>query len=181
MKIYYLKSQFLRSNKGVSLIEFLIYISLIGFTLTLMIGFLWETIRTNIKGRALQEVQENIRFAVIKIGQEVKKATGINSPLPGESGEVLSLSMSSPEADPTVIELVDGKLRIRKGTSSPQELTSETVKVKSIQFSNFSYPDTPGTIRLEMVVEYYNPSRRVEYQTSLRAKSTFSLVPGGAD
>ena len=167
-------------NSGFTLIEFSIYITIIAVILTLIIGLLWDVILGNIKESAYQEVQENARFALTKVSQEIKKATGVNNPNPGETANSLSLAMASSVSDPTVIDVADGKLRITKGVSSPQELTTDLVTVSNLQFSNLSYSDTPGTIRIEMTIEHINPANRIEYQALLTLKSTFSLVPGGA-
>lgn len=166
---------------GFTLIEFIIYIAIIGGMLTLITGFLWNIIFGNIKEAAFQEVQQNARFALTKINQEIKKATGINSPLPGEfPASSLSLMMADSNLDPTIFEVIDGKLRIRQGSAQPNELTSDQIIISSLQFTNLSYEDTPGTIRIELAVDYLNPEGQSFYQASINLNSTVSLVPGGA-
>ncbi|GAI31695.1 unnamed protein product, partial [marine sediment metagenome] len=64
--------------------------------------------------------------------------------------------------------------------SQPYELTSDQVTVSSLRFTNLSYQDTPGTIRIEMTIDHINPGARIEYQASIDLRSTISLVPGGA-
>jgi len=167
-------------NKGFTLIEFLIYIAIVSSILVLMSGFLWNIVFGDIKENAYQEVQQNGRFALTKISQEIKKATGINNPPAGSSANSLSLVMADPPLNPTVFDVADGKLRITQGTAGPYELTSDAVIVSNLQFTNLSYLNTPGTIRIEISIEYLNPSGRMEYQASINLKSTVSLVPGGA-
>ena len=165
---------------GFTLIEFVIYISIVGTILVLMTGFLWNIIFGNIKETAYQEVQQNGRFVLTKIIQEIKKATGINNPLPGSSSNTLSLAMADTNLNPTIFEVTGGKLRIIQGSQGPYELSSDQVVVSSLQFTNLSYENTPGTIRIEITIEHLNPSGRNEYQASLDLKSTISLSPGGA-
>lgn len=167
-------------NSGFTLIEFLIYIAILAVVVTLIIGFFLDIILGNIKETSYQEVQQNARFILTKISQEVKKATGINSPNPGESASALSLAMASPSSDPTLIDVIEGKLRLTKGISAPQELTTDLVEISNLRFTNLSYPDTPGTIRIEMTISHINPANRIEYQASIDLKSTVSLVQGGA-
>lgn len=177
--------KFLRNTKpnlgsGFTLIELVIYSAIVGVMLILMIGLFWNIISSNIKETAYQTVQQNTRFAIIKITQEVKGASGINNPLPGFSSDSLSLSMADSSLDPTLFDLVEGKLRITQGSFGPYELTSDEVQVSSLQFTNLSYPDTPGTIRIVMVLDHINPGGRIEYQASISVKSTVSLMPGGS-
>jgi len=167
-------------NLGFTLIEFLIYIAILAVILIFTTGFLWDIILGNIKETSWQEVQQNSRFALTKISQEIKKATGVNSPLPGNSGSSLSLVMADPDLNPTVFDIVDGKLRITKGINGPYEITSGQVIVTNLNFINLSYEDTPGTIQIEMTIERVNPSNRIEYLASVDLKLSVSLVSGGA-
>lgn len=163
-----------------TLIEFIIYIAIVTLVLVLIIGFLWNIVLGNIKETSYQEVQQNARFALTKISQEIKKASGINNPSPGQSDSILSLSMQNLDLNPTIFDVFEGKLRITQGESDPKELTSDEVKVTNLLFTNLSYPNTPGTIRIEMTIEYLNPSNLSEYQASINLKSTISLLEGGA-
>jgi prepilin-type N-terminal cleavage/methylation domain-containing protein len=166
-------------NKGFTLVELLIYIAIIGVLLVSMVGFLWTIVSGNIKETAYQEVQQNGRSTLTKITQEIKKATGVINPSPGFSASSLSLSMADPNLNPTIFNLIDGKLRITQRANS-YYLTSDQVIVSNLQFTNLSYEDTPGTIRIEMTLERINPANRTEYQASLSLNSTVSLVRGGA-
>jgi len=167
-------------RKGFTLIEFLIYIAIVSSILVLISGLLWNIVFGNIKETAYQEVQQNGRFALTKISQEIKKAIGINSPSPGNSANSISLVMANPNLNPTIFDLADGKLRISQGTNPPIELTTDEVIVSNLKFTNLSYEATPGTIRIEMTISHLNPANRMEYQASIDLKTTVSLVPGGA-
>lgn len=166
-------------KKGFILIELLFYISIISLVLISIIGFFWNIISGNIKEQAYQEVQQNGRFAITKITQEIKKAIRVNNPLPGISANSLSLVMQDPSLNPTIFDLSNGKLRITQGVLVPIELTTDQILVNNLQFTNLSYPDTPGTVRIEMTLENLNPSEKTEYQASIDLKTTVSLVPGG--
>jgi len=88
--------------------------------------------------------------------------------------------MADLSSNPTIFDLVDGKLQITQGTEGPYELTTDQVIVSNLLFTNLSYPNTPGTVRIEMTIEHLNPSGRMEYQASIDLKTTVSLVEGGA-
>ncbi|PIP23885.1 MAG: hypothetical protein COX90_03160 [Candidatus Nealsonbacteria bacterium CG_4_10_14_0_2_um_filter_38_17] len=167
-------------KRGFTLIEFLIYSAILGMVLVLAVGFLWNMVFGSIKEASYEEVQENSRFALMKITQEIKRAKAISNPAPGFSSNTLSLSMNNPSFNPTVFDIVDGKLRITIGSSGPYELTSSQVIVNSVQFTNLSYPDTSGIIRIEMTISHINPGNQSEYQASINLNSSVSLSPGGA-
>lgn len=173
---------FMRLNKnGFTLIELLIYIGILVLFLTSSSLFFWAAVFGNIKKSAFQEVQQNARFAMTKIGQEIKKAKSINSPLEGSTSSSLSLEMANPDFDPTIFDLSEGKLRITQGENPSVFLTTERVVVKNLIFTNLSYTQTPGIIRVEIEIEYKNPAKRPEYEASVQLKSSFSLLEGGAE
>jgi len=165
-------------KKGFTLIELLLYVAIISLVLVSVTGFFWNITSGNIKEQSYQEVQQNGRFAMTKITQEIKKATGINNPIPGSSANSLSLIMSEPNLNPTIFDVSGGKLRITQGVSAPIELTTDQVVVSNLQFTNLSYLNTPGTIRVEMTLENLNPSGKSEYQASIDLKTTVSLLKG---
>jgi Tfp pilus assembly protein PilW len=163
---------------GFTLIELLLYIAIISLVLVFVTGFFWNIASGNIKENSYQEVQQNGRFAMTKITQQIKKAIGINSPTLGSSSNSLSLIMPDSNLNPTILDVSGGKLRITQGASAPIELTTDQVLVNNLQFTNLSYLNTPGTIRVEMTLENLNPAKKTEYQASIDLKTTISLLKG---
>ncbi len=165
-------------NKSFTLIELLIYTAIISLVLVLITGFFWNIVSGNIKENSYQEVQQNGRFVMTKITQEIKKAIGINSPVQGFSANSLSLMMSDSNLSPTIFSVSGGKLMIVQGTSAPIELTTDQIVVSNLQFTNLSYSNTPGTLRVEITLESLNPAGKTEYQASIDLKTTVSLLKG---
>lgn len=166
-------------NRGFTLIELIIYIGIVTAVLIVAFNFGWEIIYGNVKSQARREVQQNVRFCLEKITRTIKEASAIQSPGLGNSSSTLSLEMSDPNLSPINFWLADNKLYINRGGGGPYELTSNRVKVTNLQFTNLSYEGTPGTVRVEVIVEHINPSGRSEYEASFNVKSTASLVAGG--
>jgi prepilin-type N-terminal cleavage/methylation domain-containing protein len=160
-------------KKGFTLIEFLIYISIFASILVLTFGFFWDTIFSNIQENIRQEIQENGQFSIFKISREIKRAKSIIFPSQGSSGNYLSLEMSDLSLNPTIFELENGKLKITQGGNSSYFLTTDSVKVEEISFSNLSFNQTPGIIKMEIKISSLNPL----YQNSMIFKSSFSLLP----
>ena len=167
-------------NRGFTLIELIIYIAIVAVVLLVAFNFVWEIIYGNVKSQAIREVQQNARFCIEKITKTIEEALVINSPTPGDSANLLSLEMPYSSLNPTIFHVFDNKLRITQGVRGTYELTNDRVIVRSLQFTNLSYLDTPGTARVEMVIDHVNPNNRSEYAVSFEIKSTASLAFGEA-
>lgn len=162
-------------NRGFTLIEFIIYTTIVAGILIVAFNFGWEIAYGNIKSQAMREVQQNSRLAIEKITEAILDASDINSPLPGNSGSTLSLVMQDSSLNPTVFEVVGGKLMITQRKNGPYELTNARVQVTNLQFTNVSYADTAGTIKIQMTIEHINPNNLKQYEVSLGTESTISL------
>ena len=167
-------------NKSFTLIELIIYIGIVAAILLVAVNFGWEIIYGNVKSQAVREVQENARFVMEKITRTIEKASAINSPTPGNSASSLSLEMADSDENPTVFELSDNKLQVTYGGSGVYELTNNRVRISNLQFTNLSYEDTPGTVKIEMTISHFNPGNLNQYEASSTLKSSASLMPGGA-
>lgn len=151
-------------NQSFTLIELLIYSAIVSVVLLTASSFLWNIVWGNLKETAFQEAQQNSRFALTRITQEIKKAKSINAPLPGFSQNSISLEMTDDDLNPTIFDLDQQKIRMRQGASPSLYLTSDQAVISNLLFTNLSYPVTPGTVRVEID----------------DLKSTISLLPGAA-
>jgi len=167
-------------KKGFSLIETIIYVTLVVVVLLVVIDFGWQSLFGYLKTQETREIQQNGRFALETIGRLVREANSINSPSPGDSDSVLSLSMENPSLDPTRVEVVGNEIQIESGTGEPISLTSKRVEVEELIFTNLSYNDTPGTVRVELRLTGIRSSFSASALEPLLFGSTFSLLPGGA-
>ncbi len=82
--------------------------------------------------------------------------------IPGPSSS-LSLKMADAAKNPTLFYLSGGALWMQEGISAAVPLTSSEVTVTALQFTNMSYANTPGTVRIQMTVAATNPQNRQEY------------------
>lgn len=161
--------------KGFTIIELIIYIGIVAGILLVFFNFGWEVVYGDVKSQTIREVQQNSRFTMEKITESILSASGINTPLNGNFSDSLSLEMQDLNLTPTVFEVSDGRLIITQGSNTPYQLTNNRVRVSSLQFSNLSYENTPGTIRSEMTIEYFNPANLNQYEASLSTENTVSL------
>jgi len=150
-------------NRGFTLIEFILYIGLVGIILTVTGAIGLNVLSGKAKLGTIEEVSQNARFTMERMSEIIRNAETINSPATSTSASTLSLKMASPALDPTVFDLSSGALRIKEGSGSATSITSSEVNVSNLNFSNISYSDTPGTVRIEMTINLVNPDDMPEY------------------
>ncbi len=160
-------------KKGFTLIEVLIYITIIGVVVSGFIVFALSINSSRSKTYVAQEVQANARTALDLISQKIRAATGVNvasSTFDVDPG-LLSLAMASSTQNPTIVDLNqdDGVLQITASTSNPVAITSDEVKVTNLVFTNLTPSGERGNIRIEITVEYAGDgSKEYEYSQSLQ-------------
>lgn len=165
-----------QNKKSFTLIELLIYLGIVAGLLIASGAFTWSIIKGSVKSASVREVQQNGRLAMEIVTREIKAASGINNPTTGESADILSLIMSDSGLNPTIFELSDDKIFLSQGVDGPYALTTDQVLVSNLNFTNLSYTDTPGTIRIEMTLDYNNLGELLEYNASIDLITTVSLT-----
>lgn len=158
-------------QKGFTIIEFLIYIAI----LTIAIGAIGLVMSNIFRGGArtdvVQEVSHNGRFAMQRIGQAVREASGITIE---EGGKKLVLSFEEPAKNPknpTVFDVFQGKLRIKEGNGGDIELTTSRVMVEKLLFKKVS----DDSARVEMNISFNNLQNLPEYEFNSFFTSSFTL------
>ena len=139
------------SQKGFTLIELIIYISIfIVFSLVLT-DFFVTLIKVRAQVEARSEVRQNISRALERVAQTVHFASGVNS----VSGSTVSLAMPEPLKDPTVFTLTGNALTIQEGASSPAALTSNKVIVSKLSFVGINNPSPASpSVQIAMTIDY---------------------------
>ena len=115
----YFQRKIIRESKAFTIIEFLIYFSILAILLLVISSITFQVLSSKIKLETVQEVNQNARMAVEQITDRIHNAQSINSPVAGQSSPTLSLVLSDNTKNPTVFDVVSGVLRIREGSSSP--------------------------------------------------------------
>lgn len=170
----------LSQNKcnGFTLIEILIYISIIGLVLVGFITFAISISNFKEKVYVEQEVQANSRVALNLITQKILTADGVNvgSSIFGLDPGVLSLSMADPNKNPTIISLTadDGQLQIQEGMSDAITTTSKKVKVTNLVFTNLTSTSDRSNIKIKLTIEYIDTDD-VIYKYSYSLETAVSL------
>ena len=151
-----------RNPLGFTLIELILYMSIVSIIIGALVPFAWNIIEGSSKSSVQQEVSSQARFVSEKIKYEIRNASSINSPAAGASAATLNLN-SSPT---TIIDLSSGKVRISKdGGSSYVNLNSNDTLVSGLTFTSYTSSDNKTKhIQFTFTIDDTGTSGRQEYQ-----------------
>jgi len=170
MILYKQKNKF-----GFTIVELLVYVSLLSLIMLVVLSFGQDIIFGKVKNDAILEVNQNTQFVLGKISKIIKEAEAINSPRISKSANFLSLALNDPLRNPTIFYLEGDKVKMQEGINAPMELTSNFVRVTNLNFSNISYIDTHGTVKIDLSIENNNPNNISAYSAQTNFTATVSL------
>lgn len=164
-------------NKGFTIIEYIIYLAIIGLMASAFIMFSVSAAGPRNKTYSFQETQSNNREVLHAISSAIRQADSINGAASvfGSHPGVLTLNYASPPLDPTVISLVEesGTMQIKQGSSDPVNITSEAVMVTNLIFTDLSTGSKHENVRFEVMLEYASASDQ-----TFRASQSFQSSAG---
>lgn len=121
-------------NKGFTYIELILYIAIVAIMLGALVPFALGIIGSGAKSSTQEEIFSAARYVSERIKYEIKDASGINS----VSATSISLSNSNASKNPTVIDLLSGKVRVKYGVSAALNINSTDTNVSSLVFTNYT-------------------------------------------
>lgn len=156
----------MKRQYGFTLLELLLYISLLGILLGSLGAFTSVLYQSRIKNEVVAEVDGQGIAVMQRITQTIRNAEGINSPATGSSASSTSINVIDSAKDPTLFTLVSGAVTMKEGTDVALPLTSTKVTVSGLTFTNLSRSGTDGTLRVQFTINYNNTVGRQEYNYS---------------
>lgn len=147
------------NKKGFSLVELILYVAFVSIVSTLYVNYAVDILTSVQKTHVQRDVQQNARFAMERMMQEIRAAEGINlgGSTFGSHPGVLSLATSVPATNPTIFDVSGGVLRMTQGVSAPVPLTSSGLSVTNLVFTNLSVNNRTTNVRVSLTVEHPNP------------------------
>lgn len=124
-------------RKGFTLIELILYVSIITIVMSALIPFAWNVIEGGAKSSVEQDVSSQARFISQRIMYEIRNASDINS----VSASSISLKVANASLDPTIIDLFGGNIRIKQGPGQADILNSTDTTITSLTFTDYSSAD----------------------------------------
>jgi len=159
-------------TRGITLIETIIYIAILGFVSTSFMVMSLNLISLKTKSVANQEVTANLRYLTSRLNYEIRNAPAFVSISP------TSLSLSNSR----LIDFTNGNLRLGVGisgdcsVSSPCNLNSNLVNVSNFSLVNLSSGDSrTQNIQYSFTVSYKNSQQRTEFTAVGTVKDSVEL------
>ena len=146
------------TKSAFTLIEVIVYMAIVGVMVGGLVSFAISITQAGSKARATEEVHANTRVALDIIGQKIRGSTGVNigSSSFGSDPGVLSLTMADALKNPTIISLDqdNGTLQIQEGVNPPVPITSGSVYVSRLAFTNTTGGANHENVQVEIIVDY---------------------------
>lgn len=149
--VYFSKHPITKNQSGFTLVEFLIYIAIIGAILVGFIQFILSTAAARSETRATSEVNANMRFALDIMEQKIHGAQNILTPLEQSSAASIVLDMPSLAPDIT-FSVGNGVLNLTEQGGSAVPVTSKDVTVELFSVTNHARPGERDNLRISFVV-----------------------------
>ena len=156
------KNIFLRQKNadGFTLVEILIYTFLLALIFLIISSFVFWLFYSNAKSKAQREVSENIRNAMDLMMYEIKSAKSVYTPTTTLNQLSLETTNYLPDDESsTFIDffLCDLRLCLKKESQDPIFLTSDTVKISQLEFTQIAISGMPS-VRIDLTIDYANSS-----------------------
>lgn len=162
-------------QRGYTLIELLLYVTIVSGLLLAVSVFFGASVEARIKNQSIAEVDQQGMAAMEYMSQTIRNADSITSPTLGTSGASLTLAVPTGTLSPTVFNLDGTALQLQEGTGAAIALTSSKVQISSLIFRNLSRASTPGMIQISFIASRTNTSGRNEYDYQKTFTTTVAL------
>ncbi len=156
-------------EKGLSLIELIIYFALFSVLVTLVAKFLFDLKTLQLETESHLSLNREARFLFLEIQRDLRGCQSIDSPAPGETSDSLSLN----GGEITYSLSAEGILE-KTNASGTFPLHSSKIYFNQLSFERSSHLDQKENIKIQMELK----SRRLlegKREKSLSLQTTVSL------
>lgn len=156
-----------RAKTGFTLIELILYISIVTIMLSALVPFAWTIIDESMKSSIQQEVSSSARYATERIKYEIRNANSINSITS------TTLSLNAPTATVISLNSATKKVTIQIGAEPAVNLNSNDTSVSSLTFTNLTSPSNKSKhVQVAITVGSNLPQNRQEYQQTIAIETS---------
>ena len=148
-----------------TLIEVLLYISLLSIMVIAISAFTALALQARIKGQTIGEVEQSSAQAIDIILTNIRFAKSINSPTRGNNASNLSLTM--PGVSQTVdFRLNSNKIEMQINGAGYSAITFDKLAISTLNFANTTKSTSVGalgSVKVNFRSDYINNNGRNEY------------------
>ena len=158
-------------QKGFTLIEVLLYITLVVVLMGALGITFFVTLQSGEKNEALLEVERQGAFVMDMIIEDIREARAIITPATSTTDTTLSFDTASTTLNPTQYLFIDSTLYKQQGGGIQEPLT-HTIMVNEVSFENITAPDAPSTLRIMLRLTGEDLVSSQEYQRTFYGTAT---------
>jgi len=166
----------MRKN-GFTLTEILVYLAVAFIVIAVIVAFIFWLTDLNNRNKISRETLNCAKRAMEIMSQEIKDAKSVYTPTTSDSQLSLETAKYLPVGESsTYIDfyLCDSRLCLKKESQDSIALTPENMEITALNFTHIVSGET-SSIKIDLIIEYENPSNRPEYNFSSSLSSTVSL------
>jgi type II secretory pathway component PulJ len=167
---------------GFSLLEVLVYISLLTVVGLALVGFATRIIRSNSEAQLKAQVLDNARSAMALMTKEIRHANGVYDPTstllshPGQLSLATTFDPPADEQETYVDFYLDDERLYRKREGSAAELiTAEKVRVTNLTFTYLQQTLAVPAVQITLTVEPADAASGAADRSTVTLSSTASL------
>jgi competence protein ComGC len=165
----------IKSCRGVTLVEMLLYISIVSIFLFSIATFSSSVVKIKVSSQTQNEVNQQSLQMMNMLSYIIKNAQYVASPSVGISSSTLILGIRYPSLATTTLYVASGTLFVQEGTSTSVALTGNRITVSSLSFTPVKASSTTwGSVTLYYTLSHYNPSSKAEFAAT---SSMYSVIP----
>lgn len=183
--------RFLRNNKklGFTLIEVIVYISILSILLVVAVNFLTGLIQVQKKAELHRKVWENADYAAKRVVFEIENAKSIyacptcSSIFDNDAGAIsLETIINTPSGESTTyvdiyLNLADSRLYIKREGLEKDPITSADVEVSKFHLKDIAFDtyNIPTSVQIEIVVKQKGEPKKPQYKAETGIITTASI------
>ncbi|MDP2641515.1 MAG: type II secretion system protein [Candidatus Yanofskybacteria bacterium] len=165
-------------QKGFTILEFLVYATILVLVLFAIGSFLLWTVRVHMKAEAMRETRISSERVLERMGREIREAKSIYTPTsvyaehPGQlSLETSKYALAGDQTSYIDFFLCESRLCLKKEGEIPIALSPAALEITRLVFSQID----SGSVRIELEARRETASERPEFQASVSITTTVSV------
>lgn len=163
------------SSRGFTLIEVLLSLAISSVLIVTLFAFVDLTFRSRVKDENIGVVESEGGVVLQIISQHLRNASGIVTPSASSTSSTLELTMPDAAVSPVRFWRSGAVMLMSERGANTTTLTSSRVVITSTTFRNMSRMGTPGSVRVELLIEAANPANNPAYEYERRFIGAGSL------
>lgn len=147
----------MNNSKGFTLVEILLYISILTILIAATMSFIFLVMFNNAKYKATIEVNDQADIVLSKITQSIREASDITIPeYRNESTELIILSHDT-SINPIHYFVESGTLYLQQGTNQQTALTNSKIEVIEFRLEDKTRGNQNRSITISLTIKHRNP------------------------